>query len=112
MRYERMSRLAIAMWTATGLVALADCDDDRQPASDKKADGAVDMDGGTADSAYSCTPPSDCRDLTIADSATKASCSRMVRCGYEIPPLDETNKMYFPQAEDYIANLTKDDPNG
>lgn len=56
-----------------------------------------------------CAPPMDCRDVDVGgDLSFKACCSATVDCGYELPMLDEENRMLFPQAEEFIVMWTGD----
>jgi hypothetical protein len=65
------------------------------------------------DAAYSCTPdPEICPDLDIGMMPQPSCCTPTEPCGYELAELDEETKMWFPDAEGFLAELTRGDPNG
>jgi hypothetical protein len=51
-------------------------------------------------------------DIDVAPLTAAACCTPVSSCGYLIPELDAQTLMDFPQAKDFFAQVTKDDPNG
>ena len=59
-----------------------------------------------------CTIASHCLDIDVEPLTSRACCTPAYSCGYILPELDPETLMFFPQAKDFRAMLTKDDPNG
>ena len=62
--------------------------------------------------APACVPPSDCPDIDVGLVSTKACCTPVTTCGYEVPEPDPQTVMDFPQIPEFLAMLTAGDPNG
>jgi hypothetical protein len=99
-------------------VACAACSDDSSDRPREAADAAgagaaaAPPNGALPDAGYTCTLRSDCPGLEQAGVVTKACCTPVSDCGYELPVPDEMTKMQFPQWEDFAAMLTEGDPSG
>lgn len=65
-----------------------------------------------AGGAGGCVVASRCLDIDVPPLTYTACCTPVSSCGYILPELDPTTEMYFPDTKDFIAMLTKDDPNG
>jgi hypothetical protein len=90
--------------------ASPDASSDAAPADAASRDASSSADA--PDAAYSCTPPSDCPDITVGGISTTACCSPVTECGYELPEPDAETLMYFPDVVPFVAELTEGDPNG
>ena len=76
--------------------------------SDAAARDAGRWDGGT----YTCSPPASCMPVDTSFVKQAACCAPNTPCGLVIPELNEENQAFFPDAKGFLAELTKDDPNG
>ena len=64
-----------------------------------------------ADAGGACVRPPGCQDLDTAFFKYPACCTAKYACGYELSFEDDFLTVY-PQARDYLVQLTLDDPNG
>jgi hypothetical protein len=64
------------------------------------------------DAAASCTIDPSCVDIDVPPLTSTACCTHAYSCGYILPDIDSETAMYYPDIKDYVAMLTKDDPNG
>lgn len=65
-----------------------------------------------ADGGYTCTPPASCMPVETVFVTQPACCAPNTPCGLELPALSAENQSFFPDAKDFLATVTKDDPNG
>ena len=86
---------------------------DASPSDAAVSDGSPPTDGSVAgDGGYTCTPPVTCASVKTAFSNQAACCAPKTPCGLEFPEIDDVNAALFPNAKEFIAEWTKDDPNG
>jgi hypothetical protein len=89
--------------------ALASCgDSDPEPGPAARDSGADEADGSPPSA---CTLPPDCRDYKTPFASGSACCSATTPCGYTLSPVDEETKMYFPDLEPFLEQITMGDPN-
>jgi hypothetical protein len=62
--------------------------------------------------ATACVRPPGCDDIVAPSITATACCTAVTPCGYELPPLDPETEKWYPQVREFVANLTKGDPNG
>ena len=103
-------------WFVIGALAVVGCGDDAndisEPRSRSDASTPATRDAGPADAGYSCTPPPSCPDLEVADQSSRACCSPVTECGYELPEVDDETLMLFPGVIEARKTLTAGDPRG
>jgi hypothetical protein len=102
-----VSRLGFALALALGAVGCTHADAAEPTPTPEDSPAAV-----PAPPVGTCTIASSCVAIEIDALTSAPCCTPKSSCGYLLPEIDPVTLMFFPDAKDFQAQITKDDPNG